>query len=231
MAYASSQQRRWPGLLAALIAQGGLALLVIFGLSTRFGAEDGLREPALVSFDQPSPTPEPPPSPAPREPGPAGAPAAANPDAAPREAPPARVVIAEPSPAASRAGAGNAPDAGSGGPGGTGSGNGGSGTGTGGGGGAVTPPVRVSGGISDRDYPRDAAARGAAGTTAISFRVRRDGKVDNCSVLRSSGDAALDALTCSLVERRFVYRPARAPSGEPRETTLRTTFTWGVRSR
>jgi protein TonB len=237
MAYAgSADQRRWPGALAALLVQGLLAMFVILGLAGRHSSNLQEREPTLVAFDQPSPQPEPEPKPSPAasRPEPAGGPAAAKAKPAAREAPPPKVVIAQPSPAATRAGSGTAADAGSAALGGTGTGTGVAGTGPGGGGsgaGAVTAPVRIAGGLGDRDYPRSAAARGAAGTVAISFRVRRDGRVDDCSVLRSSGDRELDSLTCALVERRFVYRPARGPEGDPRETTLRTTFTWGVRPR
>jgi protein TonB len=89
--------------------------------------------------------------------------------------------------------------------------------------------MRIAGALSDRDYPREAAAVNAGGTVAVSFRVRADGGVDSCRVLGSSGYAQLDGLTCALVERRFRYRPARNMAGEPIATTLRTTFTWGTR--
>jgi periplasmic protein TonB len=219
VAYASiDNQPRWPGAVAAVAVQGALGLLIVLGLSGELGSDEANRQPALVAFDQPPPSPRPTPTAEPAAPEPAGAPSAAKARAAPREAPEPKIALAEPSPAATKAGSGTSRDDGR-------ADLGGSGTGTGGSG------LGASGGISDRDYPRSAAERGAAGTVAISFRIRRDGRVDDCTVLRSSGDGALDSLTCTLVERRFVYRPARGPSGEARETTERTTFTWGVRGR
>lgn len=108
---------------------------------------------------------------------------------------------------------------------GTGSGRGGSGSGSG----IGEAAVRVAGALSDRDYPRD--ARGVSGTVAIAFRVRADGLVDQCRPIASSGAAVLDDLTCGLVERRFRYRPARDASGQPVDSELRTSFTWGQRGR
>jgi protein TonB len=236
MAYATAAQtRRWPGAVAAAVVQASIAVLVIKGLAAHYVADRTADSPPLVAF-APRP-PEPPPSPPPAKAKPereeaGGAPPA--PKAAPREAPRPKVALAPPRPAASVAGSGNAQQsglaqAGSGsGAGGTGTGTG-TGSGAGSGSGATSPPVRVAGGISDRDYPGGAARRGAAGTVGITFRVRSDGRVDRCAVIGSSGDGELDGLTCNLVERRFVYRPARDAAGQPRDTTLRTTFTWGVR--
>lgn len=239
MAYATADNtRRWPGALAAAVVQGSIAFLVVKGLAAHYAADQAADSPPLVAFDQREPEPPPPPPPPPkakpeREEAGGARPA---PKAAPREAPRPKVALAPPRPAAPVAGNGNAQQsglaqAGSGsGAGGSGSGTG-TGSGSGSGGGVTSGPVRVAGGISDRDYPRWAASRGAAGTVGISFRVRNDGRVDRCAVIGSSGDGELDALTCSLVERRFVYRPARDAAGNPRDTTLRTTFTWGVRGR
>lgn len=237
MAYATAANtRRWPGALAAAAVQASIAVLVVKGLAAHYAADRAADSPPLVAFDQRRPEPPPPPPP-PAKAKPdreEGAPPA--PKAAPREAPKPKVAIAPPRPAAPVAGSGNAAQtglaqAGSGsGAGGSGSGTG-TGSGAGSGAGAGSGPVRVAGTISDRDYPRGAAARGAAGTVAISFRVRVHGRVDRCAVIRSSGDAELDALVCNLVESRFVYRPARDAAGNPRDTTLRTTFTWGVRGR
>jgi protein TonB len=234
MAYATADNtRRWPGALAAIAVEASIAVLIVKGLAAHFSAEKTQFSPPLVAFDQRQPPPPPPPPPAKpkpkveREEG--GAPPA--PKAAPREAPKPKLAIAQPRPAAPVAGNGNAvqnglAQAGNGsGQGGSGNGTG-SGNGSGNGSGATSPPVRVAGGISDRDNPR-----GAVGNVAISFRVRSDGRVDRCSVIGSSGDGQLDGLTCALVERRFVYRPARDAAGQPRDTTLRTTFTWGVRGR
>jgi protein TonB len=149
----------------------------------------------------------------------------------PVEAPLAPVQLV-PTAAAPAAGEGRETNAGAGD---AGAGNGaGAGTGTGGGGeggGAASPARRIAGALRDSDYPGEAEASGLAGTVAISFRVRTDGLVDRCTVVRSSGHALLDDLTCRLFTARYRFRPALTARGEPVESTLQTSFTWGTRRR
>ncbi len=73
---------------------------------------------------------------------------------------------------------------------------------------ASSPPVRIAGELTNADYRRAGAPAGAAGTVVVGFRVRADGAVDRCGVLRSSGVAVFDAATCRLIEQRFRFRPA-----------------------
>jgi protein TonB len=127
-------------------------------------------------------------------------------------------------------GIGGVPGAGAGeGGAGSGTGAGDAGTGTGRGSGAMTPPVRVAGALTDADYRRTRPPEGAAGTVVVGFRVRADGAVDRCIVLRTSGYEVLDSATCRLIERRFRYRPARDADGRAVDWDARTDFTWGPR--
>lgn len=238
MAYAIAPRSRLPGALAAGAAQALLALLIVRGLAAHYlaPAPEGATT-TIVAISPPEPEAAPPP---PHQAAAAGegAPPALKAQARPQEAPPPKIVVADPQPVPTQAGSGDADSAGLAAVAGPGSGRGGRGEGaglgvggSGSGGGMASPPQRIAGSLSDRDYPRSAAGRGAAGTVAISFRVGGDGRVAGCTVIGSSGDAELDRLTCALVERRFVYRPARNAAGEPVEATLRTTFTWGTRRR
>jgi len=137
------------------------------------------------------------------------------------------IVLASPTPAepaidpGSGAGSGSGPSAGSG------SGQGGSGSGEGGG--AVTPPVRIAGALTDADYRRTRPPEGAAGTVVVSYRVRSDGTVDRCAVLRSSSYEVLDAATCRLIEQRFRFVPARDAGGRAIDWEVRTDYTWRPR--
>ena len=63
----------------------------------------------------------------------------------------------------------------------------------------------------------------------VEFRIDVDGEVSGCRVTRSSGDEALDAVTCRLIERRFRYQPATDASGAPVPATVATNFTWTLR--
>ncbi|MGB3721551.1 MAG: TonB family protein [Pacificimonas sp.] len=97
--------------------------------------------------------------------------------------------------------------------GGTQAGDRGDGTGTGAagfgrGGGGVSRAVKIGGDISDRDYPRRAAKTKRGGTVTVHYDVTAGGRVTNCQVVGSSGNAELDATTCRLAEARFRYRPA-----------------------
>ena len=109
----------------------------------------------------------------------------------------------------------------------------GPGTGMGGSGeGGAKPAVkarRLRGALRDSDYPAAAAEVRAGGTVFIRFTVRTDGRVEQCSVTRSSGFQVLDETTCRLVERRFRYRPARDAAGQPVPEVVTTNFTWGSR--
>jgi len=144
-------------------------------------------------------------------------------------------IIAAPAP-----GAGNAPDAGAApipGPGtgrggiGTGLGSGASGTGTGGGGGGIGRAARarhIAGAIYESDYPRAAIDRRASGIVYLRFTVAPTGRVSSCSVTRSSGSRALDDTTCTLIQRRFRYRPARDAVGRPVAETIRGEHEWDL---
>ena len=105
------------------------------------------------------------------------------------------------------------PGTGSGGIGsGTGSGRGGDGPGSGG------PAVRsrwVKGQLGNRDFPRAAKRAEAGGTVLIRYIVDTEGRVRNCVVTQSSGNAELDFTTCDLVTKRYRYAPARDSQGRP----------------
>lgn len=219
------------GIAAAL---GINALLLVLLLTLARGVAPSLRRgPGLTTFDIAVPPPPTPPRP---EAKPAGASApssraatkAPSPTEPPRPLPkpePVRPAVDSGSGSASGAGSSAGNGAGQGGQGnGTGAGGAGSGNGLG-----ASAPVHVAGALTDADYARSGLPRGASGTVLISFRVRRDGSVDQCSTVRSSGYPIIDSATCRLVEQRFRFRPARDSGGNPIDFTLRTDFTWRPR--
>ena len=109
------------------------------------------------------------------------------------------------------AGATPNPGAGSGAGGrGDGTGAGGSGNGTGGG----SKAVWQSGTIRDRDYPAATSRARVGGEVEVRFTIQPTGRVTGCRVTRSSGDAALDATTCRLIQERFRFKPATDASGD-----------------
>lgn len=73
--------------------------------------------------------------------------------------------------------------------------------------------------IRDGDY--SVAEIGPQGGEA-AFRVlfRPDGTVDDCTILRSSGNAAVEAKVCALARRRFRFRPSLGIDGQPKYRIL-----------
>src|SRR5205085_4337279 len=63
------------------------------------------------------------------------------------------------------------------------------------------------------DYPQEALARHGEGTTFFRIDIDAQGNVTRCVVTRTSGDAALDAATCSVLKGRAHYEPARDARG------------------
>ncbi len=100
---------------------------------------------------------------------------------------------------------------------GNGDGSGGSGNGNGGGGSGIASRASlISPSLRTRDYPSDMRGRLQNGASPfVIFTVEPNGRVSNCRIYRSSGDADIDSATCALVTARFVYRPAINQRGQP----------------
>ena len=227
--------------------------LLLYLLLTGLGFEipiPGKEQLKLISFaEEPPPPPSQPPPPEKveesKEPKPKDAEGAASPPNlkdTPTQivAPPPKIIVPTPIPAAPIAGQGNAPEAGAaelpgpctgrGGIG-VGLGSGTQGTGTGGGGGGMGKPSRarhISGSIGPDDYPPRAFNRRVGGTVYLRFTVMPNGRVRDCTITRSSGSSELDSTTCRLIQRRFRYRPARDAEGRPVADTIRGEHEWEI---
>ena len=102
------------------------------------------------------------------------------------------------------------PGTGSGGQGnGLGSGDGGDGDGGGGG----TEAELVSNKLRYKDLPRVLWDAQAAGIVTYRATIGVNGRLSDCRVTRTSGNAALDAATCALALRHVRFRPARDAKG------------------
>jgi protein TonB len=67
--------------------------------------------------------------------------------------------------------------------------------------------------ISDDDYPPAALAARAQGWVGFRLAISPEGRVTDCTIVASSGSAALDAQTCRLYQSRASFRPARDAVG------------------
>jgi len=80
--------------------------------------------------------------------------------------------------------------------------------------------------FSSDDYPASAARRGVEGVVRFKLRIEPDGRVSKCDITRSSGDAALDSTTCSVLLGRAQYSPARGNDGRPIAGSDSGSVTW-----
>ena len=227
--------------VAAFHALLGYALIVGLGFQIPKAIDDRLK-----LFDVPVEAPPPPieetipVKPRNTEPEGAAAPPNLKSKATPVVAPERKIelkvpspVIAAPKPAeGAQASSGAAPVPGPGtGAGGIGNGfgSGGSGTGTGGGGGAAIRARLIQGSLSRRDYPRHLKNAGIGGEVQVRLTIAANGRVSNCAVLKSSGNAELDQMSCGLIQHRYRFDPARDAQGRPVADTLRESHVWWTR--
>jgi len=194
---------------------------------------------AMVAFAVPLPPPPPePPRPNPvrdtRREG-AAAPANLKSKATPATAPvpivpltPPPLVTVAPKPASGvQATTGAAPIPGPGtGAGGIGNGTGSGGSGNGEGAGGDIPPRQIGGKLSTHDLPAEVKQAGRGGTVSVLYVVTARGRATDCQVTHSSGNAALDDLTCRMIEQHFRFDPSRHADGQPVESMIEEDHTW-----
>lgn len=235
-----SQQNRAASATASIAIVAGIGAMLLFGLKAGHVAQ---ATQALVALDilpprqTPTPSPTPPPKPSAKS-APKGDPGRRNlkNKATQIVAEKPRVLIVPPPPVAvatTPANTGNATQSGMSDRPGPGQGAGAYGNGLGGGGNggdgdgvAVTGPRRIRGRLSFDDLPDGVLYPGERATVQVLYTVEADGRVTGCRAQRSSGHRDLDALTCRLIERRFVYRPAQDARGRPVASLVGENHTW-----
>jgi protein TonB len=67
--------------------------------------------------------------------------------------------------------------------------------------------------ITADDYPTSSIRNGETGSVRAQLAIGLDGRVTGCSILDSSGSAALDAATCRVLKSRARFTPARNGDG------------------
>jgi periplasmic protein TonB len=233
---------RGKGLVGAALFTGAIGWVLVSGLTGKLPlpAAETITLVDMIPAPKPAPPPVPKPLPQPAHKRPSGAAAPPNLRNEPTElvapkpqvplpvTPP--VVVAPVAGVGSAASAGSADVAGPGtGAGGVGNGRGSGGYGDGDGDGGGTPPRQIRGRLSDADYPKSAGREGAGGTVEVRFLVATSGRVTECVIDRSSGNADLDATTCRLIQERYRFRPCLDRDGGPVECEVVENHTWEVR--
>lgn len=80
--------------------------------------------------------------------------------------------------------------------------------------------------FSGEDYPGIAALKGQAGSVSLVILVDEKGKVADCTVIETSGVAALDAQSCSVISVGAKYKPAIGLDGKSAKSAVFQTINW-----
>lgn len=76
------------------------------------------------------------------------------------------------------------------------------------------------------DYPAEALAQRAQGSTRYRLQVSDLGRAETCNIERSSGSAALDQATCEVMISRARFYPALDGAGRPVASSFTGTIRW-----
>jgi TonB family protein len=91
-------------------------------------------------------------------------------------------------------------------------------------------PPKVHAVFSQEDYPEEAMRRGEQGTVFVRLLIDAAGQVDTCTVIESTGYPDLDRRTCTIVQTRAKFIPAKDEDGRPVFSLLRIPVTWALGS-
>lgn len=80
--------------------------------------------------------------------------------------------------------------------------------------------------IDSDDYPREALRAKQQGIVRVALLVGPDGRVQSCSLIRSSGTRLLDDAACTLLLRRTRFDPALDAQGQPTYAQKRQNVMW-----
>jgi TonB family protein len=80
---------------------------------------------------------------------------------------------------------------------------------------SLTPAMaRTSHAVTVDDYPQQSLRRHESGAVTVTYVINEAGAVTSCSVVLSSGSPRLDEAACTMVKKRWKYRPA-TQDGKP----------------
>lgn len=90
----------------------------------------------------------------------------------------------------------------------------------------AAPRNGPAGWVTTNDYPLRALQRGWEGNVRYALDVGRDGKVNDCRIVSSSGHDVLDEAACRIIERRARFNPAKDDTGSAIAGTYTGAVTW-----
>ncbi|MEL6876308.1 MAG: energy transducer TonB [Pseudomonadota bacterium] len=78
------------------------------------------------------------------------------------------------------------------------------------------------------DYPSHSLRLGHQGATTFQIEVLADGKIGDCSILKSSGHKELDQASCRAMTANAKFHPAVDKDGNPVAAPYVSTTTWSI---
>lgn len=93
---------------------------------------------------------------------------------------------------------------------------------------SAAPRGNPGGWVTNNDYRTRWINEGLTGTARFTVSIDANGKVTGCTITRSSGHAALDDATCSLITRRAKFTPARDGSGKAAAGSYSSSVNWSI---
>lgn len=82
--------------------------------------------------------------------------------------------------------------------------------------------------INPDDYPEQAVREEDTGQATVMLLVDETGKVADCQLQKTSGNASLDAMTCIAFIKRARFRPARDAAGKPMKDVFYQSIAWRI---
>ncbi len=80
--------------------------------------------------------------------------------------------------------------------------------------------------ITWEDYPEIAVRKSGVGSVRMALMIDENGRIADCTVIETSGFAALDAQSCALVQKRARFKPAVGLDGKPAKDAYIQRVTW-----
>jgi TonB family protein len=82
--------------------------------------------------------------------------------------------------------------------------------------------------LSSGDYPAQAIREEDTGTAHVMLLIDENGKVADCLLQATSGNASLDAMTCIAFIERARFHPALDAAGKPMKSAVFTAASWRI---
>ncbi len=82
--------------------------------------------------------------------------------------------------------------------------------------------------ITDSDYRSSWINREYSGVARFTLSIDARGRVNDCSITQSTGHAALDEATCTLLERRGRFEPAKDGNGDAVAGSYSSAVNWKI---